>query len=120
MVATALTVTTTSAAGVVVPAASSIDNGNGNSFANTGRELIQITNASGGSITITFITQGVYTAVGGTTYNIADLAVSLANATTRAYGPFDKTLFNDANALVQITWSAGGAITANVISLGTG
>jgi len=118
MVATAFTVTTTTTAGVTVPAAASVDNTNGNSFVNSGRELIQITNASAGAITITFVTQNVYTTPGGVAYNIADLAVSLANATTRAYGPFDKTLFNDANGLVQLSYSSGTSITASVISLG--
>lgn len=118
MTATAFTVTTTAAAGVVLPAAGAVDNTNGNSFANSGRELIEVTNASGGALTISFVTQGVYT-VGITSYPIADLNVSLANATTRGYGPFDKTLFNDTDGNVQITWSTGTSVTARVISLGT-
>lgn len=117
MTATALTVTTTAAAGTVLPAMGAVDASNGNSFTNTGREFIEVTNASGGALTISFITQGVYT-VGVTTYPIADLNVSLANATTKGYGPFDMVLFNDTNANVQVTWSTATSVTARVISLG--
>lgn len=120
MTATAFTVVTTAAAGTVLPAAGAVDGTNGNSFDNTGgTSHIEVTNASGGAITITFVTQGVYTAQGGTQYAIADLAVSLANATTRVYGPFDKQLFNDTGSLVQVTWSSGTSVTARVIALGT-
>lgn len=120
MTATPFTITTTAAAGTVLNAMGAVDASNGNSFDNsTGTSHIEVANGSGGTITITFITQGVYAAQGGTTYPIADLATNLANAVTRVYGPFDKTLFNDGGGLVQVTWSSGSSVTARVIALGT-
>lgn len=120
MTATAFTVVTTAAAGALLTAAGAVDASNGNSFDNaSGTSTLEVTNGSGGAITISFVTQGVYTAQGGTQYPIADLNVSLANATTRVYGPFDKQLFNDGGGLVQVTWSSGTSVTARVRALGT-
>jgi hypothetical protein len=118
MVATPFTIVTTAAAGAVLAAANAVDNTNGNSWVNTGRELIEITNGSGSNLTTTFVTQGNY-AVGAILYAVADLNVVVANATTKVCGPFDKGLFNDTNGLVQVSYSTGSSVTARVISLGT-
>lgn len=118
MARTTLTVTTSAAAGVVLPAAAAVDQPNGNQFTNTGRELIEITNGSGSSITVTIVTNGVYT-VGAVQYPIADLAITIAAGVTRVCGPFDKTLFNDGTAQVLIDYTSGTTVTARVISLGT-
>lgn len=118
MTATAFSVVTSAASGTVISASASVDAGNGNSFVNTGREYIEITNGAGSGINVTFITQGTYN-VGAVAYAIADLVVAVTNGTSKVCGPFDKTLFNDTNGLVQITWSSGTTITARVISLGT-
>jgi hypothetical protein len=45
--------------------------------------------------------------------------VTLANNTSKIIGPFDKTLFNDGSANVDVAWSTGTNVTCNVISLGT-
>lgn len=118
MARTALTVTTTAAAGVVLPAPVAVDAPNGNQFVNTGREQIEVTNGSGSPITATFTTNGVYT-VGAVQYAIADLVVTIAAGATKACGPFDKTLFNDGTGLVLVDWSSGTTVTARVVSLGT-
>ncbi len=118
MSATALSITTTAAAGTVLPAQAAVDNGNGNTFTNTGREALIVTNTSGVSLTVTITTNGVY-AVGAVNYSVADLVVTLANNTSKIIGPFDKTLFNDGSANVDVAWSTGTNVTCNVISLGT-
>lgn len=118
MTATSLTVTTTAAAGTVLPAGVTVDNTNGNVFTNTGREAIIVSNLSGGTLTITVTTNGVY-AVGTVNYAVADLTVTLNNNTTKILGPFDKTLFNDGNGAVDLAWSTGTNVTAQVISLGS-
>ncbi len=118
MTRTALTITTTAAAGVTLNAAQAVDNTNGNTFTNTGRELIEITNGSGSTLTVGFTTNGVYT-VGLTQYAVADLNVSVLNATSKVCGPFDKTLFNDGSNNVDVDWSSGSSVTCRVISLGT-
>lgn len=118
MTATSLSVVTTAASGTVLPAGAAVDNSNGNVFTNTGREAMIVSNLSGGVLTVTIVTNGVY-AVGTVNYAVADLAVNINNNTSKILGPFDKTLFNDANGAVDISWSSGTNVTAQVISLGT-
>lgn len=118
MARTAFTVVTSAAAGTVIPAPAAVDAANGNSFLNSGREMIEITNGAATPITVTIVTNGTYV-VGSAIYPIADLAVTVVNATSKVLGPFDKTLFNDPDGLVQLDWSSGTTITARVIALGT-
>lgn len=118
MARTSLTVTTTAAQGAVLPAMAAVDQPNGNQFLNTGRELIEVTNGSGSTITVTFITNGVYT-VGTVQYAIADSAQTIAAGATKAFGPFDKTLYNDGTGQVLVDYTSGTTVTARVISLGT-
>lgn len=118
MTATALTVTTTAAAGVVLPAANSVDAGNGNTFSNTGREMMIVNNINAATLNVTITTNGVYS-VGSVNYAIADVLGTVANGTSKVFGPFDKVLYNDANSNVDVSWSAGTNITVSVISLGT-
>ncbi len=118
MVATPFVVVTTAASGTVLAASAAVDFNNNNSWVNTGRELIEVTNGSGSNVNVTFVTQGNY-AVGSILYAVADLNVVVANATTKVMGPFDKGLFNDTNGLVQVAWSTGSSVTARVITLGT-
>lgn len=118
MARTVMTVQTTAASGTVLSAAAAVDGTNGNEFDNTsGRAMIEITNGSGSPITATFITNGTYN-VGSTAYPIADLAVTVAASSTKACGPFDKTLFNSATSTVQVDWSSAASVTARVIALG--
>lgn len=116
--ATALTPQTTAASGVVLAAAASLDGTSGNKFVNDGRTMILINNASASSITATFTTTGTYN-VGAVAYPIADLTVTVLSSSEKACGPFDKTLFNDSNGDVIVTWSAVTTVTARVIALGT-
>ncbi|HYW89248.1 MAG TPA: hypothetical protein VFB50_15865 [Chloroflexota bacterium] len=118
MARTQLAVTTTAAGGTTLPAAVAVDQANGNSFTNTGREMIEITNGAASNINVTFTTNGVYS-VGSVQYAIADLVVLVVNATTKVCGPFDKALFNDGAGNVDVDWSSGTSITARVISLGS-
>ena len=118
MTATALSVVTTAAAGTVLPAQAAVDSSNGNTFTNTGREALIVTNLSGSSLTVTITTNGVY-AVGSVNYAVADLTVTLANPPSKVMGPFDKTLFNDGGGNVDIGWSTGTNVTCNVLSLGS-
>lgn len=115
MTATSMTVTTITPGGAVLPALGAVDAANGNSFPNTGREMIEIANGAGAPITATFTTTGTYTTAGGTVYQIADAAVTITNATSKAIGPFEVGLFS---STVTIAWSSGTTITARVTSLG--
>jgi hypothetical protein len=105
MARTSLTPVTSTASGATITAAVAVDAANGNQFTNpTGRAIIEITNGAGSPITVTFVTNGVYT-VGSVQYPIADLAVTIGATTTKVCGPFDKTLFNDGTGLVQVDWT---------------
>jgi hypothetical protein len=110
MARTALTVTDTAGpAGVTTPALVAVDAVNGNSFANTAREWIRIDNASGGSLTVTFITTATYQG-----YAIADKPVTIANGASRTCGPFDTALFSSS---VGVDYSTGTGVTAQVLKL---
>lgn len=119
MTRTTLTVTTSAAAGTVLPAAVAVDAPNGNQFTNTGRELVHVTNGAAANITVGFTTNDTIYTVGSVAYAIADLNVTVQNGTTKIMGPFDTTLFNDANNLVRVDFSSGTTITINVIKMGT-
>lgn len=121
MVATTMNTVTTVAAGILAVNAAAVDFTNGNQFANpTGRAIMEVlvSGAGGTPVTVAFTTQGTYT-VGSAVYNIADLNVSITNGTSKWCGPFDKALFNDANANVQVNWSTATNVTARVIEMGT-
>lgn len=115
--ATELTVQTTTAAGILASAAVAAD-ATGNYFTNTGREWLSVTNGGGSSVTVTIVTQGTYN-VQSTAYAIADLAISVGASETKLAGPFDRTLFNDANSRVQITYSGVTSVTVKATTLGT-
>lgn len=115
--ATELTVQTTAAAGITAAAAVAAD-ATGNYFTNTGREWVSFTNGSGSPITATVVTQNTYN-VSSAAYAIADLAIVVGASTTVLAGPFDRTLFNDANSRVQITYSGVTSLTVKATTLGT-
>ena len=117
MVATPMTPAVTAAAGTVLAAPAAVDGSNGNSWTNTGREIIEITNGAASAITATFVTTGTFD-VGTVAYAIADLSVAIAASTTKVCGPFEKALFNDDDNLVTVSWSSGTTITARVITMG--
>ena len=111
---------TTAAAGTLLNAAAAVDGTNGNQFANpTGRAIIEITNAAAANINVTFNTVGVAT-FGGVAYAIADVVGVIANATTKVFGPFDKSLFNDANGNVLVDYTSGTNVSARVLEVGNG
>lgn len=115
MARTALSVITTSKSGTIVPAAAAVDAVNGNSFVNTGREEITITNGSGSTITVTFITTLTYQG-----FAIADQIGTVAAGVTTSFGPFDTALFNDpTDGTVGVDYTSGTTVTARVKKLGT-
>ncbi len=118
---TALTPINSTAPGTVLTASAAVDNTNGNKFANpTGRAIIEITNGSGSTLNATFTTQANYNVVGtngSVSYAVADINVAVTNATSKVCGPFDKSLYNDANGNVIVNFSSGSSVTARVIEV---
>lgn len=112
MAATPFTVTDSGGpSGATLPALGAVDATNGNSFTNTAREIIEITNGGGASITATFVTTATYQG-----YAIADKAITIANGASMVIGPFDTGLYG---TTVTVNWSSGTSVTARVLRAST-
>lgn len=83
------------AAGLVAAA------GGGDSFPNTGTELLVIQNTSGSIITVTMVIQSTVDAqtVTSRTFTVA------ATTGLKIVGPFPTTIYNDTNSRVNLTYS---------------
>ncbi len=86
--------------------------GGGDAFANSGQELLLITNADGSPHTVTIVTQ-----VTSDGLAVTALAVVCAAGKTTAIGTFPTAIFNDTNGLVQLTYSAVTSMSAKVIKV---
>jgi hypothetical protein len=118
---TAFTPINSTGPGTLLTAAAAVDGTHGNKCANpTGRAIIEITNGAAGAINVTFTTQANYNVVGtsgNVTYAVADSLIAVTNATSKVFGPFDKSLYNDTNGNVIVNYSSGTSITARVIEV---
>ena len=85
----------------------------GDEFVNTGKELVLINNASGGSIDVTL---DIKSTVDGAA--VTDPVVAVADGVTKAFGPFQKSYYNDTtNDRAKVTCSAQTGVTIKVLSL---
>lgn len=82
-------------------------------FANTGRELLVVTNGDASSKTVTIDYK--LTADGQT---VTDRVVTVPAGETWVIGPFPPSMYNDAGGLVTVTYSATTSVTAKVIRIG--
>ena len=105
-----LTVVPITVAGVTPAGASAA--GGGDEFVNTGKEFIEVTNGSGGALTVTAATAGTIDGL-----PIADNAVSVAAGATARIGPFNPKLYNDGNGKVQLTYSGVTSLNVKVLQL---
>jgi hypothetical protein len=84
----------------------------GNSWLNTGREMVHIKNGSGAPITVTFtptvLTDGAATVA---------KTVSVTNAQERMIGPFPPALYNDSTGLMKLDFSGVTSLTLGVFRL---
>jgi hypothetical protein len=71
---------------------------------NTGRTLLHVVNTSGSAVTVT-----VVSVADSATGRTGDIAVSVGNNTTRIFGPFPKSLFNQSGDVINVNVSAGGS-----------
>ena len=115
------TSTTSTAHGVVLPAAQAVSSSD--TFANAnGRTLIEVNNGGGSSITVTFVTNGTYNVTPTVTYDVADDAQTVANGASKVFGPFNVQLMNAggvSTGVVTVNYSATTSVTARVIELGS-
>jgi len=84
---------------------------NGDAFANNGGQVVLFQNSSsqgGASVTVTFTGQGVDNFGGAGSLHTITVPVASSSMLLYAVGPFRTAIFNDANGLVQMTYSAAG------------
>lgn len=86
--------------------------GGGDQFANDGRTYVHIKNGGASPITLTVVTQMT---VDGKA--VADDAITVTNAQERVIGPFPPGIYNDANGMVQLTYSAVTSVTLGTFRL---
>jgi len=86
--------------------------GGGDQFPNDGRTYLHIKNGGGSSITLTVATQMT---VDGKA--VADDAITVTNAQERIVGPFPPGIYNDANGMVQLTYSGVTSVTVGAFRL---
>lgn len=107
---TTLTVQEPTPSGVVVSTAAAA--ALGDEFANTGKEILEVTNGSGGALTVTVTAQKACSH--GTLHNGGG---SVAAGATKRFGPFPRDRFNDINGKVQVTYSGVTSLTVAVIKV---
>lgn len=89
----------------------------GDSFTNTGREVVHVKNGGGAPVTVTVKSRNTtpdlpgYGPVGK-----PDVTVAVPAGGDRHIGPFPSRAFNDADARVSLTWSSAASVTLAVIA----
>jgi hypothetical protein len=86
-----------------------VDAGNGNSFVNTGRELLIIDNGDASSKTATIVSTATVDGLA-----VADLPVVVAAGKRAVVGPFPPSVYGSP---VTVTWSAGTSVKAMVLQV---
>ena len=90
----------------------SASSSNGDSFSNTGAQAVLFQNSSsqggGSSITVTFAATKVDDYGGAASLHNVAVVLASSSMVLTAVGPFRPSYFNDANGLVQFTYSAAG------------
>lgn len=90
-----------------------VDNVNGNSFVNTGKEIINVTATSAAS-TVTVTVPAQKACSFGVSNAVHDYTMTLSATDNKMLGPFPPERFNDANGLCTVNFSGGGVTWANV------
>jgi 2-methylaconitate cis-trans-isomerase PrpF len=107
-----IAVTQSTQAGVAPPTFVAAAAG-GDQFSNNGKTYYEVKNGSGAPITVTFA-RAKSCDQGG----LHPTTVSVPATTgDRICGPFDPTLYNDANQMIQVTYSAVTSLTVAAVSL---
>lgn len=99
--------------GVVTTAGGTAASAGGDEFTNDGTQFVILRNASGGAITVTFITAA--TVVGDPPLAVADLTRVVAAGSNVAIGPFPAAFFNDNNGRVGMTYTASANLFIYVL-----
>lgn len=105
MARTLITVQQVTKAGVTLSfsAATATD---GNNFANDGDVLLYVKNGGASPITVTVQTPAKIEGV-----DVAELTVSVSNASEKIIGPFPTSIFNQSDGTVYVDFSAVTSVT---------
>lgn len=90
--------------------------GGGDSWQNTGREFLKVTNGGAGSINVTIAAQAGACSTYGVTNAAHDIVVAVGAGVTKDIGPIDPLAYNDANGRAQITYSGVTTVTVGVFA----
>lgn len=113
MARSVLTAVSATTAGVAYTMATP-DNSNGNHFLyNDGNHFLLVSNASGGSLTVTI--QSNDSGTGGLV--LGDLVVTVANSSTKAIRIPPPAVVTQSDGYTQIDWSTSTSVTAALIKL---
>ncbi len=85
--------------------------GGGDSFVNTGRQLIHVKNGSGSPMTVTVDDPNSAEPLGSTTFD-PDVEIIVTNAEERFIGPFDVVRFGSS---VALTYSLETSVTLAIL-----
>ena len=80
--------------------------GGGDKFANTGKEMLEIVNGSGASITVTIVAQKTVEGLA-----IAGRAIAIPAGQRRFIGRISPTVFNDSQGFTNLTYSGVTSLT---------
>ncbi|UKJ74479.1 hypothetical protein [Azospirillum brasilense] len=106
---------TTSEAGAALTYSSA--SGGGDSFTNTGKELLHVKNGGGSSVTVTLKSRNTTPVVDGYgSVSKPDVAITIPAGADRIAGPFPLKAFNDANGRLSMTFSSTTSVSAAVIA----
>jgi len=92
--------------------------GGGDSFPNTGKELLAVRNAGAGSITLTVTASGAACDYGVAASTAHDQTHTIPNdSATYLIGPFPTRQFNDTSNRVQLAYSGVTSVTVQALAL---
>ena len=97
----------------LTPVFSAGDSANGHNFVNDGHQMIYVKNGGGSSINVTVNTVGKLAGL-----SLAAQVIAVPNAQERMFGPFDPTVFNQADGTVYIDLSGATSVTVGVFQVG--
>lgn len=101
MAEVALTVQTISRSGVA-QTLTAANSGSGQEFANDGRTLLLVKNASGATVSVSFEYQA---SLDGGLVTPGNLTAAVGDGATKLFGPFPGELYNDADGNVEVDYT---------------
>ncbi len=84
----------------------------GDTWNNTGNEVLLVENGGTGAVTLTFIT---YATVDGLAVN--DLQISVPAGETHLIGPFPTGVYNDANGQTMVNYTSATGVKVALLKL---